>query len=473
MSLLGSQGTGLGSVPTAAGGSGAGTGSGGTIREITSVDGSVTVTNPNGPITDLSVPGAAGAGWGLELSYGDGNGSTDDDLPVSLETETEFWIGEGMDADHAGPLGGGQVREWPTHTWLTSLRLVAYIDRAQFAGVDWAGSRLVVTVDGVETGIEIAYSDVVVTDDYQTVAADYLVAPGSRIGLKLATVALGDGSKLRGHFRVIGEVAEAPVGPYVTEDLTLWLESISDDGFDIETDVDGVTVWPDRSTYENDAIKRTDNPGLGYATIEPAVLNGQPAVRFYPPFLALPHANSGYVGVKQDATILSPPVGPTFAPMHSFHLIKVRSFGGFFGAVAMRYFEAAALANNSGLWEEVPVSVGGAIWRAGHTAPDFGTSIIPSPGISLLGSVVLMEFIIDGAGDLSVLVNGLSVPLAPPVTATWVATPAPMLGYLLGAKPDGGDAEDADHFAHMVYRTNIGSGEAAQTRAYIRERFGL
>lgn len=57
MTLLGSQDTGLGSVDTASGGAGDGSG-GGDIEEITSTDGSVTITGPTGPITDLSVPAA-------------------------------------------------------------------------------------------------------------------------------------------------------------------------------------------------------------------------------------------------------------------------------------------------------------------------------------------------------------------------------------------------------------------------------
>lgn len=57
MTLLGSQDTGLGSVDTASGGAGDG-GGGGDIEEITSTDGSVTITGPTGPITDLSVPAA-------------------------------------------------------------------------------------------------------------------------------------------------------------------------------------------------------------------------------------------------------------------------------------------------------------------------------------------------------------------------------------------------------------------------------
>ena len=35
----------------------------GTIQEITSLDATVTITDPTGPITDLSVPGASDTGW--------------------------------------------------------------------------------------------------------------------------------------------------------------------------------------------------------------------------------------------------------------------------------------------------------------------------------------------------------------------------------------------------------------------------
>jgi hypothetical protein len=451
MSLLGSQSTGLGSVPTAAGGTGAGAGGGGgTIREITSADGSVVVTNPTGPVTDLSVPGAEGAGWGVELSYGDGNGSTDDDLPVSPESETTFWIGEGMDADHAGPLGGGQVREWPTHQWLAALRLVATIDYAQFFGAEWGGSRLVVTVDGVETGIEIAYADVVVENDYQTVAAAIAVAPGSKIGLKLVTIALGDGSKLRGHFRLIGEVSVAPEGPYVGATLTRRHETA--EGFTIETDpdTDDLLVWPNEGSVgvSHDWVPIEDVPAPTVVTED-----GQRIVRLDTICGAIQRTVPG-------SGEFAPPVGVQFAPFWCLDLLRVGA-----GGAGTRWARTYAPNGGApGLSFDLDIPITPTFQLVWQFLGGNNIQTVPNLDGSILGEWALLEWGFDGT-DFRFFLNGAEVALTQTNPSIDNAAADQTSSYI-GSRGLS-DTIHIDYAAQFTYSEWPTTAQRAQTRAYL------
>lgn len=417
-------------------------GSGGGIGEITSTDGSVVITNPTGPTTDLSVLGALDNGWALELSYGDGNGSTDDDLPVSPETETEFWIGQGMDADHAGPLGGGQVREWPTHQWLGTLRLIAQIDHAQFSGGEWGGSRLVVTVDGAETGIEIAYSDVVVDDNYQTVAGDYVVAPGSKIGLKLVTVALGDGSKLRGHFRIVGGVTEAPEGPYVQDDLTIRLETAPA----ITPDLDPVNVTNHGSL--GTPYNYVEAPGIDPPTVETE--DGIPFLHFGPgPGLL----NQGQL---PGSGVFAAPVAGKHAPFYVAQVLRVND------SPNSRFLLRAT---NGGPLQAswcLPLATSfQLVWQWAED-PSANIATVPDITVEVLNKWALYEWSWDGT-TFQFFINGELVAVTnddPTGGTPAVAFSATFLGT--------GDGTDMSLAALFVNKAALTVGQRAQNRNYLQ-----
>lgn len=436
---------------------GGGPGSG--IQEITSDDGTVTITNPTGPITDLSVPAASGGGWDLDLSYGDGVGDIANQLPTA-EGETEFWIGQRTDADSAGVVGAlAQKREWATHEWLQSLRLVSFIDEADLVGAAVTG-RLQVTVNGADTGIGIDIAAGVTTDSYETDAADILVSPGQRIGLKFVTTGLEEGSTLRGHWRIIGGVTAAPTGPYVSPLLTAAYESFSDGGFPIVTDDDGVLTQPNRTGVTafdrvfvagggaTQAQLLPDGLGTGIPSISGSALLA-PTLKFAAP-------TTGF---------WSAPVGPIFAPMTMYWIGRLNAGGG---AAQANCIVVKMPSGGPTLGLIIHQPIGASFQLVSQWNATDNVQTVANLTGAILGELVMFTIGIDAAGAMFFRLNNLDVPL----TTTDPAPTGP------GACSDlqfsnAVDAVDKDEGALYFYDGELTDAQNAQNVDYFNTRFNL
>lgn len=173
MTLIGSEGTGLGSIDTAAdiGNGGGGGGGGGTIKKITSVDGSVIVVDPTGPITDLSENGV----YQLIDSYG-----VVDDAPA---------INAAIAALAARPHPGGDV-EMPGGTH----RLKSTVNLASGVTLRGAGTSCRLIIDDSSGNIG---DGIKMSDTYGAGIRDLVISSvAQRTAGQAIHITGGDGTKL-------------------------------------------------------------------------------------------------------------------------------------------------------------------------------------------------------------------------------------------------------------------------------------
>src|SRR4029078_9500499 len=169
---------------------GAGSGGGGTISEITSSDGSIVVTNPNGPITDLVVAPSSLPKFQLALSYGQGSSGNDD-----LEVGESFWFQP--QSVNLSPLAD-QIHEWPSRRALAFIGLTVYVDDAQI-NVDESGEdpAFIITIDGIDTIFQIALPAGSHSDETLETGGIVAIPAGSRVRVRWNGPGLDTGSTLR------------------------------------------------------------------------------------------------------------------------------------------------------------------------------------------------------------------------------------------------------------------------------------
>jgi len=186
-----------------------GGGGAGSITEITSTDGTVTITNPTGPVVDLSVstdPGELPT-FDLALSYGQGDSGND-----ALASGESFWFQP--QAVNLSPLAD-QVHEWPTRRDISFIGLLVYIDAAQI-NVDESGDepRFIVTINGVDTIYQIALTAGAHADEWLEISGAVDIVGGvSNIGVRLDGASIDDASTLRCEMILSGSETGTPIPP--------------------------------------------------------------------------------------------------------------------------------------------------------------------------------------------------------------------------------------------------------------------
>ncbi len=232
MAGLGSIPVGLGSVPTAGQAGDGGGGGGGGILDVTSPDGSITVTNPAGPHVQVEVNPAASRStlFDLFLSYGHGM-AVDANLPALAS----FWFSPTTIADLAI---AGQVREWVTEEALGFLELVVRVDAAHLVT---GGGAFVLTVNGLDTALSLSLGAGDTADTTLATSALLPVSAGSKLGVRWNGSAAADGSTLRAEIRLQAAATGTPIIPstlpinplalFRPEDLatdgTSWVDSVA------------------------------------------------------------------------------------------------------------------------------------------------------------------------------------------------------------------------------------------------------
>jgi len=185
---------------------GAGSGGGGTISEITSSDGSIVVTNPNGPITDLVVAPSSLPKFQLALSYGQGSSGNDD-----LEVGESFWFQP--QSVNLSPLAD-QIHEWPSRRALAFIGLTVYVDDAQI-NVDESGEdpAFIITIDGIDTIFQIALPAGSHSDETLETGGIVAIPAGSRVGVRWNGPGIDTGSTLRCEMVLDGAEVGTPIPP--------------------------------------------------------------------------------------------------------------------------------------------------------------------------------------------------------------------------------------------------------------------
>jgi len=204
--MFGSRDTGLGSVPTA-GEDPTGDGTG-TISEITSNDGSIVVTNPNGPTTDLSVAPVPSAlpRFQLALSYGQGASGNAD-----LEVGESFWfqpqsVNLSPEAD--------QPHEWPVVRELAFIGLAVFVDDADIALAEGGDEpRFIITIDRVDTIFQISLASGAHADELLQTNGLIAIPAGSTIGVRFDGSGVDTGSTLRCEIILDGAETGEPIPP--------------------------------------------------------------------------------------------------------------------------------------------------------------------------------------------------------------------------------------------------------------------
>jgi hypothetical protein len=437
VSLIGSQATGLGSVPTAAGGRGAGGGDG-TIRQITSDDGSVVVTNPNGPVTDLSVPGALEIILG-QVSYGEGLQGTDDVVPVSADGVVAY-MGVGMNADTIGDptddLDDSNRYEFAVPYDLVGLKLRVEITRLSASGESFVTVGGSVTIDG-EVHNELSWGATFdgggsVENVVQLPEWDVDVEAESTVGVTIGT--LPDQADGNVQVRIVivgvrGTIPPPPDGPFVDETLgpSLWLESQSDEGWEIEVDVDdGIDRVPNRAVMTGSASDAGPYPNpdapsgaIDKAVLVPAAVNGHDAIEMAPGrILSNDQANVHAAGVDDYST-----------PIHEFYLVV-----------------PSALSNGGPLGTIEVNSANHTYWQAPHLREIAGTQYVYSskgllqgtidanatPFASYLGQLVMVESVVRNDGTHEIYINGVLQTLSSDVPGD-IGTGEDFQGYAVGS----------------------------------------
>lgn len=452
---------------------------GGGISTITSD--TLVVTEPTPGTVEIENPSAAIADEILlcQVQMGIGNPETPDaGLWTDPEHDTEFYIGSETDADHA--LQHGTVAGFfPVHRFLSGLRFVGWTDRASLPSTDVNDVVATLTVDVLDQDgtltptINHEIHGFLVERDYFDVQTEIDIAPGQAVAVRiLFTSNLADGGQWAGAYKVYG-LADTDEGPFISEDLTVWRESISDGGFDLTLDGDGVLVIPNRASTGPGNDEVADPDQLTLPTLEAAALNAQPAVVFSGEQGSGP-LNQRMIVRSLGAGTLAPAVSPTqWAGAHVFWLGLVPSSADH---PSMVTFSGPTIAgdNTARLRLNIPSFVG--FTETGrlswNTVPAFpGANIYPDPLTAFTNQVALFELRIDAAtGAADFLVNGELL-----ATDTTDLGPTPTLidGDTMGSDGGGINPANVKWGATMVYKAAITPAQAAKTRAYLRGRFGL
>jgi hypothetical protein len=144
------------------------------------------------------------------LSFGHGVPSTDDELPNFPEQSSSFWLTPDGDSDHAQV---DQVHEWEAGgvAAFASLDVFVYL-----ANIDDTGSpsvcKLIVTVNGVETGILVNVLDG--TSGRLQANGAVAIVDGDLVGVKWKTDANFDGGQLRATVKMCASFLQpTPIPP--------------------------------------------------------------------------------------------------------------------------------------------------------------------------------------------------------------------------------------------------------------------
>lgn len=115
--------------------------------------------------------------WSLALSFGLGIAGVDDQIP---EVASSWWLTPNLTADL---IVAAEVREWPAPVELGEVTLDVYVDAADLNSV---GARLIVTVDGVDTAVEVTIPTGASAGLSLSATGDVPVPVGSRVGVRFA-----------------------------------------------------------------------------------------------------------------------------------------------------------------------------------------------------------------------------------------------------------------------------------------------
>jgi hypothetical protein len=450
VSLLGSQSTGLGSVPTAAGGSGAGAG-GGTIREITSTDGTVTITNPTGPVVDLSVLGAGEIVLG-QVSYGLGEQGVDDVFPMGADsTASVAYMGAALNADTIGApsatLGDSPRYEFAVPAALDRLRLLVFITKVTATGESFAGIGGKITIDGEEDatlGWGVVYdgggtgSNIV-----QDASAEIIVAAGQSVGVTIGAYAGQTSGAIQVHILIVGH-RDGDEGPYVSDDLTIRIEGAADappivEGDDFE--------------WVNQGSLGTAYNYVNFTGLDAPLVVTEGDVR-YVNF----DGNKMLVQATVPGTgIFNPPVGADFAPFYAAAVVRMNEAPN--ARQIWRYQVGPNIATL-----DVPLSTSfKLVWQ---WASDGAANVETVPDVTSDVLVwALLEWGYDGS-EFFFILNGARVTVdnnSPHGTTPALVLNASYIGESAGI--------NADLAALFIYRAFPTPGERAKTRAYLEAAY--
>jgi hypothetical protein len=205
----------------------------GTIDQITSDDGSVVITNPLGPIVDLSVAAAASSAnlFDVTLSFGHGM-----DIDAVLPPATSFWLTATTITDLAR---ADQVRQWPVDQALSFIGLDVVVSES--SGIGELGLALIVTLGGLDTALSITVPTGITEDTLFSTSAMLPVPAGSFVGVRVDGSGVGESESIRLQARLHGAATGTPVIPstlpidalalYRPEDLasdgSSWTDSVA------------------------------------------------------------------------------------------------------------------------------------------------------------------------------------------------------------------------------------------------------
>lgn len=316
---------------------------GGTVKTVTSPDGSITVGSPAGPDvtvettfggappavaatssagvattasrsdhTHASIPDDSKTLFDLFLSYGHGMA-----IDANLPATTSFWFSPTTIADLAR---ADQVREWVTEDELGFLELVVRVDAATLVT---AGARFVVTVNGADTAIALDLAVGATADTTLETSALFAVAAGSKLGVRFDGSSIGDGSTLRAEIRLRAALTGTPIVPDtlpsgalalfhgndLAADGTAWTDSVVGHVFNLGPSADPNLTTPaavQDGTFQNHRFARfTPGPGPDFFTTQTLCTT----VDMFAGAVAAPVAARTLVAVVKPSSLIGGSVG--------------------------------------------------------------------------------------------------------------------------------------------------------------------
>lgn len=250
-----------------------GAGSGGGIQQVTSSDGSITVTNPTGPIVDITLPPSDLPRFQLALSYGQGSIGNDD-----LNAAESFWFQPQSIVNSPLP---DQPHEWPTSRELTFIGVTIFVNAANIIlTADGDEPRFIITVDEIDTIFQVALTAGAHVDQLLQANGIIAIPAGSRVGVRFDGSGVDAGSTLRCEMILDGAETGTPIPPPPIPTSQLLFDWQSENFALTPTTPGNATAeWTDATANNND-LGHGNAALANLPTIVPGAFNTHPGIAF-------------------------------------------------------------------------------------------------------------------------------------------------------------------------------------------------